>query len=87
MVQVIGDFFSPQVAQLTLSSFLTSPIVEIIVGQGENETALTAHQTLILESPFLNKFVNKFEQSAPVSRDPRTTRVVVAMSLMLYMLS
>lgn len=49
------------------SSFLTSPIVEIVVGEGDNETILTAHQTLLIESPFLSEFVNKFEASGPVS--------------------
>ena len=53
--------------QLTLPSFLTSPIVEIVVGQGEDETVLTAHQTLLLESPFLSDFVGKFDASGPVS--------------------
>lgn len=43
-----------------------SPIVEIIVGQGENETTLTAHQTLLLESPFLAEMVNKFSETEPV---------------------
>ncbi|KAJ5084293.1 hypothetical protein NUU61_008872, partial [Penicillium alfredii] len=45
--------------------FLASPIVEILVGQGEHETTLTAHQTLLLESPFLSEFVDKFEGSGP----------------------
>ncbi|KAJ5898602.1 hypothetical protein N7504_008890 [Penicillium tannophilum] len=45
--------------------FLTSPIVKITVGQGENETVLTAHQTLLLESPFLNEIVGKFGTSGP----------------------
>lgn len=51
---------------LTYNSYLTSPIVEIIVGQGENETTLTAHQTLLLESPFLAETVNKFSETEPV---------------------
>lgn len=51
---------------LTYNSYLMSPIVEIIVGQGENETTLTAHQTLLLESPFLAEMVNKFSETEPV---------------------
>lgn len=73
MAQVVGESYSPQLTQLTLSSFLTSPIVKITVGQGENETVLTAHQTLLLESPFLNEIVGKFGTSGPVSHDQRTT--------------
>lgn len=50
------------------SSFLTSPIVEIAIGKDESsQTILTAHQTLLIESPFLSEFVNKFEASGPVS--------------------
>jgi len=51
---------------LTHNSYLTSPIVEIIVGQGENETTLTAHQTLLLESPSLAETINKFSETEPV---------------------
>lgn len=54
-------------AQLIVPSFVTSPIVEIVVGRGDDETVLTAHQTLLLESPFLSEFVNKFKSSGPVS--------------------
>jgi hypothetical protein len=51
---------------LTSLSFLTSPVVEIIVGEGDQQKVLTAHQTLLLESPFLSEFVGKFESSGPV---------------------
>ncbi|RDW90892.1 uncharacterized protein DSM5745_02667 [Aspergillus mulundensis] len=40
--------------------FLTSPIVELIVGSGEKKTAMTAHQTLLLESPLLSEHVKAF---------------------------
>lgn len=49
------------------SSFLKSPIIEIAIGEGDNQTILTAHQTLLIESPLLSEFVNKFEASGPVS--------------------
>ncbi|PLB42401.1 uncharacterized protein BDW47DRAFT_97071 [Aspergillus candidus] len=45
--------------------FLTSPIVQLIVGKGENETTLTAHQTLLLESPLLADAVAGFTESGP----------------------
>ncbi|KAJ5668819.1 hypothetical protein N7462_009889 [Penicillium macrosclerotiorum] len=45
---------------------LTSPSVEIVVGQGDNETILNAHQNLLLDSPYLAKFIYKFEDSSPV---------------------
>ncbi|RYP66615.1 hypothetical protein DL770_008774 [Monosporascus sp. CRB-9-2] len=36
----------------TFVSYLTSPVVTLIVGSGENETILTAHQGLLIQSPF-----------------------------------
>ncbi|KAJ6103248.1 hypothetical protein N7486_005675 [Penicillium sp. IBT 16267x] len=62
---------------LRFLDFLTSPIVEIIVGQGENETVLTAHQSLLLESPLLSGFVSKFQTSGP-RRIPLPTENVEA---------
>ncbi|KAJ5637287.1 hypothetical protein N7490_007166 [Penicillium lividum] len=56
---------SPQLAQLTLNSFLVSPFVDIVVGQGDDETVFKAHQSLLLESPFLNEFVKHFESTGP----------------------
>jgi hypothetical protein len=63
-----SPFVIPMItSQLTPSpSFLTSPIVEIVIGEGDEETVLTAHQTLLVEAPFLADFVNKFEASGPV---------------------
>ncbi|KAJ5750861.1 hypothetical protein N7533_007889 [Penicillium manginii] len=46
-------------------NFLTSPIVEIAIGEDDNQTILTAHQTLLIESPLLSRFVDKFEASGP----------------------
>ncbi|KAJ5638431.1 hypothetical protein N7528_000821 [Penicillium herquei] len=45
--------------------FLTSPIVEFVIGEGENETVLTAHQDLLLESPFLKQLIETFDDSSP----------------------
>lgn len=53
-------------ARLTPLSYLTSPIVELIVGKDEHETSLTAHQSLLLESPFLAQAVAAFSESGPV---------------------
>ncbi|KAI8948803.1 hypothetical protein F4801DRAFT_439469 [Xylaria longipes] len=36
----------------TFISYLTSPVVTLIVGSAENETVLTAHQALLTQSPF-----------------------------------
>ncbi|KAK9652850.1 hypothetical protein HCH54_002794 [Aspergillus fumigatus] len=52
-------------ARLTPLSYLTSPIVELIVGKDEHKTSLTAHQSLLLESPFLAQVVAAFSESGP----------------------
>ena len=52
--------------QLTLFRYLTSPIVELTIGNGETKTTLTAHQRLLLESPFLAERVSVFDSSGPV---------------------
>ncbi|KAK5631806.1 hypothetical protein RRF57_007520 [Xylaria bambusicola] len=36
----------------TFISYLTSPVVTLIVGSAENETILTAHQALLIQSPY-----------------------------------
>ncbi|KAL4735149.1 hypothetical protein BDV11DRAFT_208741 [Aspergillus similis] len=41
--------------------FLTSPIVELIVGSSGKKTAMTAHQALLLESPLLSEHVKGFD--------------------------
>ena len=38
--------------RLTNRSYLKSPIIELLVGQGEEQTLLTAHQALLIKSPF-----------------------------------
>ncbi|CAG8233616.1 unnamed protein product [Penicillium salamii] len=42
--------------------FLTSSIVEIIVGQGDKETSMKAHQTLLMQAPFFAELVDKLEE-------------------------
>lgn len=44
-----------------------SPIVELIVGQGEDQTTLMAHQNMLKESPYLAEFIDGFTGSSPVS--------------------
>ncbi|KAI1265202.1 hypothetical protein F5Y18DRAFT_417321 [Xylariaceae sp. FL1019] len=38
----------------TFISYLTSPVVTLVVGSAENETVLTAHQALLTQSPFFS---------------------------------
>jgi hypothetical protein len=39
-----------------------------MVGEGENQTVLTAHQTLLQESPLLMKLLENLKAPGPVSR-------------------
>lgn len=50
-------------------SYLTSPVVTLIVGAGENETILTAHQALLVLSPFFKEACAQFSDDGSVS-DP-----------------
>ncbi|KAE8379532.1 hypothetical protein BDV26DRAFT_259304 [Aspergillus bertholletiae] len=50
---------------LRFLEYLRSPIVEITIGKGESKTTLTAHQKLLLESPFLAERVALFDSSGP----------------------
>ncbi|KAK8113709.1 hypothetical protein PG999_005778 [Apiospora kogelbergensis] len=42
--------------------YLTSPVVTMIVGSGGNETVLTAHQALLLQSPFFAEACAAFSE-------------------------
>ncbi|KAL4792911.1 hypothetical protein BDV19DRAFT_243600 [Aspergillus venezuelensis] len=50
----------PQPVKSNFLEYLTSPVVELIVGSDNKKTAMTAHQTLLLESPVLAEKVNAF---------------------------
>ncbi|RJE21136.1 hypothetical protein PHISCL_06511 [Aspergillus sclerotialis] len=50
---------------LSFLDYLMSPIVELVVGQGENETILTAHQNLLRQSPFLAESIANFNETNP----------------------
>ncbi|KAE8157240.1 hypothetical protein BDV40DRAFT_292852 [Aspergillus tamarii] len=50
---------------LQFLGYLTSHIVELTIGKGETKTTLTAHQRLLLESPFLAERVAVFDGSGP----------------------
>lgn len=48
-------------------SYLTSPVVTLIVGAGESETILTAHQALLVLSPFFRDACAQFSDDGSVS--------------------
>ncbi len=50
----------------TFIDYLTSPVVTLIVGSGENETILTAHQGLLVQSPFFAEACAAFTNDGSV---------------------
>lgn len=50
-VEVVEDGSAPA-RRLTFIDYLKSPIVEILVGSGDEPTLLTAHQGLLTQSPY-----------------------------------
>ncbi|KAK6950532.1 hypothetical protein Daesc_008860 [Daldinia eschscholtzii] len=53
-----GDLPFPDVSDVeprtSFISYLTSPVVTLVVGSGETETILAAHQALLTQSPFFS---------------------------------
>jgi len=47
-------------------SYLTSPVVTMIVGSGGSETILTAHQALLLQSPYFAEACAAFSDDGSV---------------------
>lgn len=53
-----------------MHSYLKSPIIELLVGQGNDQTLLTAHQALLTKSPFFEKQCEDFSDEDSVSAQP-----------------
>ncbi|KAK3369463.1 hypothetical protein B0T24DRAFT_361141 [Lasiosphaeria ovina] len=49
-----GSTEDPPAPRETFLQYLTSPIITLLVGSGDNETILTAHQGLLAQSPFFS---------------------------------
>lgn len=60
----------PEPSRIPFIDYLTSPIVTLIVGSGENETVLTAHQALLTQSPFFRDECDRFTDDGSVSTGP-----------------
>lgn len=61
------DIAEPVAARITFISYLTSPIVTLLVGTGESETILTAHQGLLTLSPYFKEACAQFSDDGSVS--------------------
>ncbi|KAI5366008.1 putative SKP1/BTB/POZ domain superfamily protein [Septoria linicola] len=51
-------------SQTTFLDYLRSPIVELIVGSGDNQSTLFAHQALLVSSPFFAEACAQFSDNA-----------------------
>jgi len=54
-------------ARITYIDYLKSPIIGLLVGQGENQALLTAHQALLTQSPWFAEACAKFQEDTSVS--------------------
>jgi hypothetical protein len=56
-------------ARITYIDYLKSPIIELNIGQSDEQTTLTAHQTLLVQSPFFAEACAQFGPSTSVRND------------------
>lgn len=54
-----------RVQGLTTSSYLRSPIIELIIGSGDAQTTLSAHQGLLTQAPYFQSEIERFATGAP----------------------
>jgi hypothetical protein len=52
--------------RVTFTDYLKSPIVELVVGDDENATTLSAHQALLVRSPFFEQACAQFDDNGEV---------------------
>lgn len=62
-----GPEDAPAAPRVTFIQYLTSPVVTLLVGSGDNETILTAHQSLLTQSPFFAEACAEFANDGSVS--------------------
>lgn len=52
--------------RVTFVDHLRSPIIELLVGEGESQALLTAHKALLVQSPFFEDACSQFSDNALV---------------------
>lgn len=52
--------------RVTFLQYLTSPIVTLLIGSGEDATILTAHQSLLVQSPYFAAACAEFADDGSV---------------------
>jgi hypothetical protein len=53
--------------RITYIDYLKSPVVELLVGEGEDQTLLSAHQALLVQSPFFEDACAQFSDNVAPS--------------------
>lgn len=53
-------------ARLTFMSYLSSPVVTLVIGQDDSQSLLTAHQALLQKSPYFKDICRQFVDDGSV---------------------
>lgn len=69
-----GPEDGPAAPRITFIQYLTSPVVTLLVGSGDSETILTAHQSLLTQSPFFAEACAEFANDGSVSIPSKRTQ-------------
>ncbi|PHH81673.1 hypothetical protein CDD82_206 [Ophiocordyceps australis] len=66
-----------QVAErITFLSYLSSPIVSLVIGTGEEQTLLSAHQALLAKSPYFDSVCQSFVEDGSIELPNEDTEAV-----------
>ncbi|KAI9774698.1 MAG: hypothetical protein M1835_006003 [Candelina submexicana] len=63
--------------------YLKSPIVELLVGEGDQQTILNSHQALLTKSPYFKEAVEAFGENPTSRRIPLTSEQIDAVGCFL----
>ncbi|OCL03319.1 hypothetical protein AOQ84DRAFT_153388 [Glonium stellatum] len=64
--EMLRDIEPESEKQVTFLDYLRSPIVELVVGTGEEQTPLFAHQAMLIKSPFFAEICAQFDPEETV---------------------
>lgn len=62
-----GESLEDVPARVTYVDYLKSPVIGLLVGQGDKQALLTAHQALLVTSPWFADACAKFSDEVSVS--------------------
>jgi hypothetical protein len=53
-------------ARVTYTQYLKSPVITLVIGHGEDQALLTAHEALLMQSPWFAETCSKFSNDLVV---------------------